>query len=143
MLKGNPRKGNQVLSPFNSLFSAAATGRLVEIFSGYARVWDLVGLEVETLILGVPIIRIIVYWGLYLGSLVLGNYNFTVSVAAKCFMVGQGTKKTEPNRQAPCLNHNTSLASSAREMSTPNVGLFEACRPTCKIVVSQNKGTRI
>ena len=66
-----------------------------------------------------------------------------VSVAAKCFMVDQGTKKTEPNRQAPCLNHNTSLASSAREMSTPNVGLFEACRPTCKIVVSQNKGTRI
>ena len=30
--------------------------------------------------LGVPIIRIIVYWGLYWGPLILGNYHIGVAI---------------------------------------------------------------
>ena len=31
--------------------------------------------KIRDTILGVPIIRIIVFWGLYWGSLILGNYH--------------------------------------------------------------------
>ena len=37
-------------------------------------------LMIRGTILGVPIIRIIVYWGLYWGTLILGNYHISIRV---------------------------------------------------------------
>ena len=37
--------------------------------------------------LGVPIIRSIVFWGLYWGPLILGNYHVGCCVASKCLEV--------------------------------------------------------
>ena len=36
--------------------------------------------KIRGTILGVPIIRIIVFWGLYWGLLILGNYHISISV---------------------------------------------------------------
>ena len=41
------------------------------------RVWGLGFPKIRGTILGVPIIRIIVFWGVYWGPLILGNYQIS------------------------------------------------------------------
>ena len=40
-------------------------------------IWEC--LKIEGTFLGVPIIRTIVFWGLYWGPLILGNYHITIT----------------------------------------------------------------
>ena len=42
--------------------------------------------------LGVPIIRTIVFWGLYWGPPILGKYHKVRGVQVKCFSTGLGCK---------------------------------------------------
>ena len=50
-------------------------------------VWAIWGFpKIRGTILGVPIIRIIVFWGLYWGPLILGNYHIHVYLGrVRCF----------------------------------------------------------
>ena len=55
--------------------------------------------------LGVPIIRTIVYWGLYWGTLILGNYHVVLWELGKsrnrwstCYLSGRGENLCGPDR---------------------------------------------
>ena len=49
------------------------------------RVWRF--LKIRGTLLGVPILRIIVFWGLYWGPLILGNYHLGLGFAVLGFRV--------------------------------------------------------
>ena len=55
---------------------AAASSHCFEVYSGL--IWVVV--KIRGTILGVPIIRTIVFWGLYWGPLNLGNYHIEVCI---------------------------------------------------------------
>ena len=82
--KSNPKPFSSI--PFPVIMStrlATLIAHMVSNMQGPVRgmshdqKWDIWGFpKIRGTILGVPIIRTIIYWGLYWGPLILGNYHF-------------------------------------------------------------------
>ena len=71
---------------------------------------------------GVPIIRIIVYWGLYWGHLILGNFHILETANSSATPLGEAphagreSLKTKPGKGS-CLNLSSRLEVWAPNMS--------------------------